>query len=368
MTKKEIPFFNYPFLFEQDKANYMKIFEDISSRGAFILQKELSDFETELAKFTGSKHAIGMADGTNSLMVALMAAGIGRGDEVIVPSHTFIASVGAIHFAGATPVLVDAGPDHLIDAASVKKAITSKTKAIMPVQLNGRTANMDPIVELANQHNLVIIEDSAQALGSKFKDKNAGTFGLAGSFSFYPAKSLGCFGDGGALVTDDDEFAKKVRLMRDHGRHGTEVEIWGTNSRLDNLQAAFLLHNLRKFPQAIQRRREIANMYNEGLGGLEDLTLPPAPNSDPHHFDTYQNYEIEAGKRNELEKHLLENGVRTIRQWGGKAIHQFEKLGFKTQLPYTEKLMSTMFMLPMNVSLKDDEVAYIVDTVRRFYK
>lgn len=368
MTKKEIPFFNYPFLFEEDKANYMRIFEDISSRGAFILQKELTDFETELAKFTGSKHAIGMADGTNSLMVALMAAGIGHGDEVIVPSHTFIASVGAIHFAGATPILVDAGPDHLIDAASVKKAITSKTKAIMPVQLNGRTANMDPIVELANQHNLVIIEDSAQALGSKYKGKSAGTFGLAGSFSFYPAKSLGCFGDGGALVTDDDDFAKKIRLMRDHGRHGTEVEMWGTNSRLDNLQAAFLLHKLYKFPQVIERRREIANMYNEGFSDLEDLNLPPAPNSDSNHFDTFQNYEIEAGKRDQLEKHLLDNGVRTIRQWGGKAVHQFEKLGFNIQLPYTEKLMSRMFMLPMNVSLKDEDVAYIVDTVRRFYK
>lgn len=368
MTKKEIPFFNYPYLFEDDKANYMRIFEDVSSRGAFILQKELTDFESELAKFTGSKYAIGMADGTNSLMIALMAAGIGSGDEVIVPSHTFIASVGAIHFSGATPVLVDAGADHLIDAKSVEKAITSKTKAIMPVQLNGRTANMDPIVELSKKHNLVIIEDSAQALGSKFKGKSAGTFGLAGSFSFYPAKSLGCFGDGGALVTDDDEFAKKVKLMRDHGRHGTDVEMWGTNSRLDNLQAAFLLHKIHKFPKVIERRREIASMYNEGLGDLQDLTLPPAPGREKDHYDTFQNYEIEAGKRDELEKHLLENGVRTIRQWGGKAVHQFEKLGFKVQLPYTEKLMNRMFMLPLNVSLQDEDVAYIVDIVRRFYK
>ncbi len=368
MTRKEIPFFNYPFLYEEDKEKYKEIFDDIGSRGAFVLQKDLFQFEEDLAKFINVKHAIGMADGTNSLMVALMAAGIGQGDEVIVPSHTFIASVGAIHFSGATPVLVEAGADHLIDPKSTEAAITSKTKAIMPVQLNGRTANMDPIVKLAKKHNLQIIEDSAQALGSSYKGKYAGTFGLAGSFSFYPAKSLGCFGDGGALVTNDDDFATKVRLMRDHGRNGTDVDIWGTNSRLDNMQAAFLIHKLKKFPQAIKKRRELASMYNEGLSGIEDLTLPPAPGSDENHFDTFQNYELESGRRDELEEHLTKNGIKTIRQWGGKAIHQFKKLNFDVKLPYTEQLMDRMLMIPMNTSLQDDDIAYIVDTIRGFYK
>jgi dTDP-4-amino-4,6-dideoxygalactose transaminase len=163
-------------------------------------------------------------------------------------------------------------------------------------------------------------------------------------------------------------MAHKARLMRDHGRNGTDVEMWGTNSRLDTLQAAILLHKIKTFPKVIARRREIAAMYHEGLSGIQDLTLPPAPNSDPDHFDTFQNYEIEAGKRDQLEIFLKDNGIKTIRQWGGKAVHQFTKLGFTDKLPYTEKLMQRMFMLPMNVSLSDDDIAYVVKNVRDFYK
>jgi dTDP-4-amino-4,6-dideoxygalactose transaminase len=232
---------------------------------------------------------IGVADGTVALMMGLRAAGIGRGDEVIVPSHTFVASAAAIHHVGATPVLADCGPDHLIDAADVARKISPRTKGVMPVQLNGRTANMDGIVALAREHGLKIVEDSAQALGSKFKGRFAGTFGVAGSCSFYPSKTLGCFGDGGAVFTNDDGAAEFMRLLRDHGRATSgDVTHWGYNSRLDNVQAAVLDFKLSRYDQEIARRREIAASYQEKLNGISELVLPPAPDCDPDHFDIYQ--------------------------------------------------------------------------------
>ena len=207
---KNIPFFNYPALFEQRKDEYLNIVQDVLSRGAYIMQQDLINFENDLAKYLGVKHAIGVADGTMALLISLMAAGIGEGDEVIVPSHTFVASAAAIHHSGAKPVLADCQEDHLIDPNSISKLITSKTKAIMPVQLNGRVADMDAINKIATDHNLIIIEDSCQALGARYKGQFAGTFGLTGTFSFFPAKTLGCFGDGGAVVTNNDKVAEKA--------------------------------------------------------------------------------------------------------------------------------------------------------------
>ena len=197
------------------------------------MQEELFSFEKNLANYLGVKHAIGMADGTMSILASLIASGIKNGDEVIVPSHTFVASAAAINHAGATPILIDCKQDHLIDHKKIENLITKNTKAIMPVQLNGRVTAMDPILELANKYNLKIIEDSCQALGAKYNNKFAGTFGSAGSFSFYPAKTLGCFGDGGAVITDDDVIAEKVKIFRDHGRDPKdgEVKMYGYNAR-----------------------------------------------------------------------------------------------------------------------------------------
>lgn len=366
---RTIPFFNYQKAFSADEEHYVAIFRDVMRRGAFIMQKDLEEFEARLASYLGVKHAFGLANCTDALIIALRAAGVGPGDEVIFPSHTMVASPSAAFFVGATPVAVDCGPDHLIDAAGIERAITKKTKAIMPVQLNGRTADMDAIIAIAERHGLIIVEDSAQGLGSKYKGKFAGTFGVAGTFSFYPAKILGCFGDGGALVTNDDEVARLARLYRDHGRNAQtgEVEQWGLNSRLDNLQAAILDFQFRDYQGIIDRRRAIAALYQRELGDIRQLTLPPAPGSDPDHYDTYQNYEIEADRRDELKTFLKERGIGTLIQWGGKAVHQFEALGFKVSLPNTEHLFRRCLMIPMNLTVSDDDARYVAGAIREFY-
>ena len=365
----EIPFFRYPHVFGQQREEILRAMMQVMERGAFILQSELEEFESAVSEFVGTRNAIGVANGTDSLNLACRAAGIGTGDEVIMASHTYIATAAAVHFAGATPVLVECREDHLIDPAAVEAAITPQTRAIMPTQLNGRTCDMDALLAIAEKHRLVLIEDAAQALGSKFKGKCAGTFGVAGSISLYPAKLLGCFGDGGLLFTDDDETARQLRLLRDHGRNEAGMVVtWGVNLRLDTLNAAICLTKLRIYPEEIERRRQIARLYRERLADLEDMTLPPGPDRDPDHFDCYQNYEVESGRRDALRKHLQKNGVKTIIQWAGTPVHKFEGLGLpKISLPFTERLFERCFLLPMNTSLTDEEVGYICEQIRNFY-
>lgn len=370
LAKKQIPFFNYQALFAAQEDDLSRVVMDVMRRGAYILQKDLAEFEAALRDYLGVKYAWGVADGTNALEIALVAAGIGPGDEVIVPAHTYIASAAAIHFTGATPVLVECGRDHLIDASSVRGAITRRTRAIMPVQLNGRTCDMDAVMAIAAEHGLLVIEDAAQALGSKFKGRFAGTFGAAGTFSFYPAKVLGCFGDGGGVVTNDDDIGRRLMLLRDHGRNEDGVVVtWGKNCRLDNLQAAILLLKLRTFGQALERRRAIARRYDAGLKDIRELLLPPAPDFDRDHHDVFQNYEIEADRRDALKASLEGDGVRTIVQFGGRAVHQFAGLGFEgVRLPYTERVYERALLLPMNTTLSDDDVDYIIACIRRFYR
>jgi len=367
---QEIPFFNYPAIFNQRKDLYLKTLEDVLSRGAFIMQQDLRDFEENLAKKTGVKHAIGVADGTMALLMSLMAAGINRGDEIIVPAHTFIASAAAIHHVGAIPVLVDCGYDHLIDPSSAEKAISKKTKAIMPVQLNGRVAKMEPFLELAQKNGLIIIEDSCQSLGAKYKNKQAGTFGVAGTFSFFPAKTLGGFGDGGAIITDDDGVAEKLKIIRDHGRDPKDgkVKFYGFNGRLDNIHAAILDQKLRFYDEDINRRRAIASLYQDKLAHVNFLKLPPAPNSDPDHYDVFQNYEIQAEDRDKLRAFLNERGIGTILQWGGYTINNFEDLGFNKKLKETDLMRSRFLMLPMHPLLTDNEILYICENIIEFYQ
>ncbi len=317
-----IPFFNYPALFERDEENLMAILRDVLRRGAFILQKDLAEFEAMLCDYLGVKYVIGVADGTNALILGLKALGVGPADEVIVPSHTYIASAASIHLVGAVPVLAEIGADHMLDPQSVEPLVGERTVAIMAVQLNGRTCDMDALGAIADRHGLAIVEDAAQALGSRFKGRRAGTFGAFGTFSFYPAKLLGCFGDGGAVVTNDDEIARNVALLRDHGRNEDgRVVAWGTNSRLDNIQAAVLNYKFRRYDADIARRREIAAMYDERLSGINDLTLPPRPDTTGDHFDVYQNYEVEAGRREDLLSHLADHRIGTLIQWNGTPIH-----------------------------------------------
>lgn len=366
---RSIPFFNYQALFVSREKEFIDIMLDVCRRGAYIMQKDLVVFEKNLAAYMGVRHAFGVANGTDAIWLGLMAVGIGAGDEVILPSHTYISTAASVHLVGATPVLADIGPDHMLDAASVESLITPRTKAVMPVQLNGRTCDMDALQAIAIKHGIMIVEDAAQGLGSRFKGKSAGTFGKFGTISFYPAKLLGCFGDGGAIVTNDDDVAERISLLRDHGRNADgRVVAWGFNSRLDNLQAAVLDFKLKTFNRDTERRRASAARYQTRLGKLPQLTLPPAPNEDPRHYDVYQNYELESDRRDELRAYLEQHGVRTIIQWAGTPVHQFSELGFKdVNLSRTERFFERCFMLPMNTTLTDDDVDYICDLIVAFY-
>ncbi len=363
-----VPFFNYPALFAAHEDDFQRIFLDVGRRGAFIKQRDLDDFEKRLAAFVGVRHVLGVGNATDGLEVALLAAGVGNGDEVIISSHTMLATAAAVHFSGATPVPVDCGPDHLIDPAAVEAAVSPRTRAIMPTQLNGRTCDMDAISRIACKHGLLVVEDAAQALGSRYRGRCAGTFSTAAVISFYPAKVLGCLGDGGAVLTNDPAVYAHAFELCNFGRDkANEVVRWGFNSRLDNLQAAILTFQLDSYASIVSRRRRIAAIYEEHLSGLAEIVLPPAPDSDSDHFDIYQNYEIEADRRDELKQYLHDHGIGTLIQWNGQAIHQLKALGFAQTLPYTDRLFRRLLMLPINVFLSDDDVCYVCGNIRDFY-
>jgi len=239
----------------------------------------------------------------------------------------------------------------------------------MPTQLNGRTCDMDALMALAERHGLKVVEDSCQAMGAKFNGTPAGLFGIAGSYSFYPAKTLGCFGDGGAVVTNDDEAAAKIRQMRDHGRNAEgKVTMWGHNGRLDNLQAAVLNLKLKTYDDAIAHRRGIAARYEERLSHLNTLRLPPAPDSDPRRFDIYQNYEIWAEDRDGLRAYLSEKGVGTILQWGGWMLHQFDDLNMRSEAPFADTFVQHFMMLPLHHMLSYEDVDYVCDCIIAYYQ
>jgi dTDP-4-amino-4,6-dideoxygalactose transaminase len=366
---RSIPFFDYTRLFTDEEEEIIAIVREVGRRGAFILQQDLARFEVNLGQYLGAQHALGVGNATDGLIIALRAAGVGPGDEVIFSSHTMVATAAAIHFAGAIPVPVECGADHLIDPLSAEEAITRRTRAILPTHLNGRTANMDAIASLARRHGLTIVEDAAQALGSRFKGRAAGTFGAAAAISFFPAKVLGCLGDGGAVIAGNDAVHDRVLQLRDHGRRADgEIVSWGLNSRLDNLQAAILDSKLARYPAVIERRRAMARLYRQGLEALDELRLPPGPDGDADHFDIYQNYEVEAERRDELKEHLKTCGIGTLVQWGGKAVHQWDRLGFPQRLPFTEKLFHRLLLLPLNMSLSDSDIEQVSDAIWAFYR
>ena len=367
--KREVPFFNYPRAYLDHREDLLKIFDEVGKRGAFIMQKDLKDFELYLAKYTGAKYAIGVANATDGLELAWMAIGLKPGDEVICCSHTMLATASSIRTAGGTPIPVELGEDNLIDPEAIENAINKRTVGIIPTQLNGRTCNMDWIMSIANKYNLFVVEDAAQALGSKFKGQHAGTFGQASAISFFPAKVLGCLGDGGGVITNDYGIFDKVYQLHDHGRDiDGEVKSWGRNSRLDNLQAAILNYHFERYDQVILRRRYIADIYQSRLGDLVELQLPPSTTSNKDHFDIYQNYELQADRRDKLKEHLKINGIGTLIQWGGKAVHQWEQLGFNFKLPKTEKFFERCIMLPMNMFISDDDAHYVCDQIIAFYR
>jgi UDP-2-acetamido-2-deoxy-ribo-hexuluronate aminotransferase len=365
---KNIPFFDYKDTFTRYEKELTEIIVNICRKGAFIMQQELEDFEKNLCTFTKSRYAIGVANATDGLVIALRAANIGQDDEVIFCSHTMVATAASIAMVGAIPVPVEVGYGRTIDVSSIEPAITKRTKAIMPTQLNGRVADMGAIQGLADKYNLLIIEDAAQALGAKYEGKAAGTFGFASAISFFPAKVLGGFGDGGAVLCQDLDAYERLYRLRDHGR-GLDREIveWSGNTRLDNLQAAVLDFKLKYYQTDIDRRREIARKYTEQLAGIEALNLPPGPDENDDYFDIYQNYELEAASRDELQSFLAERGIGTLQQWDGKAVHQWPKLGLNVSLPVTEKFFRRCLMIPMNMTLTDEDISYICETIRKYY-
>jgi dTDP-4-amino-4,6-dideoxygalactose transaminase len=365
----KVRFVDYPAQFTRMEGEIMGTLRTVLSQGDLMLRQQLRDFEANLARFVGTRHAVGTSNCTDALQLSLRAAGVGAGDEVITVAHTFVATAAAIHHAGATPVFVDIGDDHNMDVARVADAVTSRTKAIIPVHLNGRLCDMPRLMSLAEAHRLIVIEDSAQALGAAFDGRHGGAFGLAGCFSFYPAKLLGAFGDAGAVVTSSDELATSVRLLRNHGRApDKDIAGWSFNCRLDNLQAALLDLKLKRLAEWIDRRREIATQYQRQLEEVQQLRLPPPPSARGRHFDIFQNYEVEVHDRDGLVAFLQERGIETLIPWGGRAVHQFKALGLSHfQLPRTERVVSTALMLPLHTELSDEQVGYACQCIREFY-
>jgi len=365
----QVPFFEYPRLWSDDRENFLSIIDNVSSSGGFILQKAVSDFESQLANYTGSNYAVGVGNATDGMEIFLEAIGILPGDEIIISSHTMLATASAIKVAGGVPIPVDIGKDNLISIQAIEDAITRNTVGIMPTQLNGRVCDMNAILTIAKKHRLFVVEDAAQALGAKYRGQHAGTFGLASDISFFPAKVLGCLGDAGGVLVNDKDLYHQIFQLHDHGRDiDGEVRRWGRNSRLDNIQAAILSYKLKTYDKVIARRREVAQMYQNRLGMMNELQLPAPPSTTSNNFDVYQNYELTADNRDKLKIFLSEKNIGTLIQWGGKAVHQFTQLGFNQVLPDTDRFFERCIMLPMNVFISDIDVDYVCDTITEFYR
>jgi len=363
----KVRFVNYPRQYQQHKKEFDGVFEEIMSGGDFILRRHVEEFEKRIAEYVGTKYAIGVNTGTDALYLSARALGFGPGDEVITVAHTFVATVGAIVQCGATPVLVDVTDDFNIDVNQIEAAITSKTKGIIPVHLNGHACNMDKIMEMAQRHRLKVLEDAAQTLGAKFKGRRCASFGDTGIFSFYPAKVLGTAGDGGMVCTNDDGLARKIKAFRDNGRVESVdvVECFGWCTRLDNLHAALLNMKFNYFEQWVKRRREVAKMYDEGLSDIPEVIRPPISNSD--YFDVYQNYVIRTEHRDKLIAHLQISGVEVLVSWR-VPMHKQKALGLDYyNLPMTERISAEVISLPMYPELTDEEVEFVMEAVKNFF-
>ncbi len=366
MTGYRVPFVDYRKQYRGLKDQLDAAIARTLGDGQLILREDVSTFERDLAAFVGAREAVGLNSGTDALIFALRAAGIGRGDEVITVAHTFLASIAAIVHVGATPVLVDVREDYLMDMDAAAHAVTPRTRAIMPVHLNGRVCDMDRCLELARTHRLAVIEDDAQALGATFDGRGAGTFGTVSCFSFYPAKLLGAAGDAGAACTDDARIAHTMRLLRDHGRETKESHVlYGFTSRLDNLQAAVLNAKMPRVLGWIDRRRALASIYDRVLANVPQVRTPPRP--DARHRDTYQNYVIRAERRDELAAHLRANGVEVLIS-NPVPVHHHTALGLSHfSLPLTERLAAEVISLPLVPELDEEQVEYAASEVCAFY-
>lgn len=369
----KVRFVNPQKQYQDHRYEFLNTIEDVFSRGDLIMRRDLAEFEAKIAEYVGVTYAIGVNSGTDALTLSMQAADLAPGDEVITPAHTFMASISSIHHQGATSVLVDVGEDFNMNMDLVEKAITPRTKAIEPVHLNGRLCDMEHLMDIAKRHNLVVIEDAAQAIGAKMQMgggswKMAGSFGLAGCFSMYPFKMLGAFGDAGMVTTNDPEIARRVRLLRYNGEDREDRHFYyhGYTALLDNVQAALLSVKFKYFPQWVRRRREIADQYQKGLGEVREIKTPHF--DDSRFFDVYQNYVIRAERRDTLVEFLEKQGVETLISWQTPTYREPVMQPNNINLPETEKICLEVVSLPMYPELEDSEVEYVVGQVRAFYQ
>lgn len=367
VQRRVIPYVNIGAQYAEERDALLPVIDEVLRSGIYIGGEAVEHLEAELAAFTGVKHVVTLNSGTDALVISLAALGVGPGDEVITPPNSFVASTAVITHLRAKPVFVDVLPDQNMDPAQIEAAITTRTRAIMPVHLTGRMARMDEIMAIAARHKLAVVEDAAQAIGSKYAGRMSGSWGNAGCFSAHPLKNFNACGDGGFLTTNDDRIAAAARSMRNHGLiDRNTVERFGFVSRLDTLQAAILRFRLGHLGRITERRRRNAALYDK----LLDRKAVFAPPEASKEFNTYHTYVIQTDRRDELQKYLAGHGV-------GTAIHYpvpihlqpaVRDLGYrKGQFPATERQSGYILTLPVNQTLSDADVEYVACCVNDFF-
>jgi dTDP-4-amino-4,6-dideoxygalactose transaminase len=362
--------------YEKIKPSIDTAIQDVIQHAHFINGPAVSRFQADLQEYLGVKHVIPCANGTDALQIAMMALGLKPGDEIITPSFTYIATTEVIALLGLTPVFVEVDPQTFcIDPAAIEAAITPKTKAIVPVHLYGQAANMNAVMDIAQKHNLFVIEDNAQAIGSDYhltngKKVKTGTIGDIGCTSFFPSKNLGCYGDGGALCTNNDELAKKIKMIANHGQQQKYVhEVIGCNSRLDTIQAAVLEVKLRQLDNYIDARREVAERYDEAFASIPGVRIPFRADDSKHVFHQYTLI-LENASRAALQEALTANDIPSMIYYPIPAHKQqmFAAFGSSnTELPTTDWLSDRVISLPIHTEMDEEQVEFIIDTVKSFF-
>jgi dTDP-4-amino-4,6-dideoxygalactose transaminase len=366
----KIPFLNFAATHQPMKMEMMNAFENVYDSNWFVLGEQVKTFESNYAAFNQVNHAIAVSNGLDALHIALKTLNIGPGDEVIVPSNTFIATVLAVSYVGATPVFVEPNMHtYNIDPLKIEAAITPKTKAIMPVHLYGQACEMTEIMRIAEKYNLKVIEDNAQAQGATYQDKVTGSFGHINGTSFYPGKNLGALGDSGGITTNDAVLSEKAKVLSNYGTRVKYVndEI-GFNMRMDECQAAFLNVKLNYLPTWIEQRQEIANWYNQHLSNIEGLILPTVAQHATH---TYHLYVVRTTKRDALMQHLTENEIGTLIHYPIPPHLQqaYANLGFsKGDFPIAEEIADTCLSLPIWPGMNETEVAFVATSIKQFFQ
>lgn len=363
----KIPFVSFIPMENELNEEIRNAFERVFTRSWYIEGKEDESFENAFADYCGVDYCVGCGNGLDALMLALKALGVSQGDEVIVPSNTYIATALAVTYVGATPVFVEPELEtFLINTTLIEPAISQRTKAIMPVHLYGQACDMDAIMEIAKKHSLFVVEDCAQAHGATYKGKRVGSFGDAAGFSFYPGKNLGALGDGGAAVTNNKEVADKIRALGNYGSDYKYHHIYrGNNSRLDEMQAAFLLAKLSHLDRMNEDRRRIAKMYSDGIKNPKVIT-PIVKN---FCVPVWHIYGVRCSERDALEKFLNDKGIGTNKHYPIPMHMQecYKDLGIaQGALPIAEEISSTELSLPMFYGMTDEEIQYVIDMINAF--